>query len=223
MLPITSLLLAPWVLIAGGFQQSKAQEAPFTKEVEALVALDSRTHPKLGQILFIGSSSFTKWTDVGQYFPGYPILNRAFGGSTLPDVIHFADKVVFPHKPKQVVIYCGENDFAADSKLPAYVVKDRFVYLFGLIRSKFPNVPIAYVSMKPSPSRWSMRSKFIAANHWIAEYCSQQKEARFIDVWDAMLGPDGRPKPDIFLSDNLHMNAKGYKIWKPIIEPALVR
>jgi hypothetical protein len=36
-----------------------------------------------------------------------------------------------------------------------------------------------------------------------------------------MMGPDGLPKPDIFLADKLHMNEKGYAIWKEVIAPHL--
>ena len=32
---------------------------------------------------------------------------------------------------------------------------------------------------------------------------------------------DGTPKPDIFLDDKLHMNAKGYAIWKEVVLPFL--
>jgi lysophospholipase L1-like esterase len=38
-----------------------------------------------------------------------------------------------------------------------------------------------------------------------------------------MLGPDGLPKLDIFVADRLHMNRKGYELWKPIIGPVLVK
>ena len=35
-----------------------------------------------------------------------------FGGSTLVDVIRYSYHVILPYHPKQVVIYCGENDLA---------------------------------------------------------------------------------------------------------------
>lgn len=199
------------------------KELPFAREIAAFKEADRKNPPAKGQILFVGSSSFTRWTDVSNYFPGRKILNRAFGGSSLPDVIRYADDVIFPYNPKQIVIYCGENDLAGDPKLAAFVVYDRFVTLFNLIRSHLPNVPIAYVSMKPSPSRWTLRAKFIAANHWISDFCATQKSAKFINIWDAMLDENGRPKSDIFVSDNLHMKPAGYQIWKPIIEPFLLK
>jgi len=204
-------------------QPAKRVNAPFAQEIASFKARDKANPPEPGQILFIGSSSFTRWTDVGSYFPDRKILNRAFGGSTLPDVIRYVSDVVFPYRPKQIVIYCGENDLAGDPKLPAYKVYDRFVELFRLIRQRLPAVPIAYVSMKPSPSRWSLRAKFIAGNKWIADFCAHEKSASFINVWDAMLDDRGQPKANIFVSDKLHMNASGYRIWQPIIESFLLK
>jgi len=202
---------------------SQDKPVPYARDIAAFKAEDRKNPPAKGQILFIGSSSFTRWTDVQTYFPDFQILNRAFGGSTLPDVIRYVDDVVFPYQPKQVVIYCGENDFASDPKLEAPEVFNRFRTLFRLIRNRLPNVPIAYVSMKPSPSRWNMAMKFIAANRRIADYLARQKSGEFIDVWPAMLDENGRPKADIFVQDRLHMNASGYKIWQPIIERVLVK
>src|SRR5687767_4486166 len=86
---------------------------PFADDIAAFKKQDSIKFPAKNSILFIGSSSFTMWNDIRNYFPGYPIINRAFGGSSLPDLIRYASKIVFPYKPKQIVIYCGENDLAA--------------------------------------------------------------------------------------------------------------
>jgi lysophospholipase L1-like esterase len=37
-----------------------------------------------------------------------------------------------------------------------------------------------------------------------------------------MLQDDGSVMKDIFIADNLHMNAKGYAIWQKIIAPSLL-
>lgn len=198
------------------------QKPAFVDDIQKFVDADKKSPPAKGQTLFIGSSSFTNWKDAQAYFPKHKILNRAFGGSTLLDVLGYQNQVIFPYDPKQIVIYCGENDLAAgDQQLPAYAVLDRFTKLFGVIRSKYPTVPIAYVAMKPSPSRWHLRAKYIAGNKWIAEFLAGQKNTDFIDVWPVMLGPNGRPKPEIFIGDQLHMNAEGYKLWAPLIERVL--
>lgn len=203
------------------FTQAAPKEPPFFQDIQKFLAADRKNPPAKGQILFVGSSSFTKWTDVATYFPKHKILNRGFGGSSLTDVIRYQDQIIYPYQPKQIVIYCGENDIAGDPKLAAYEVYGRFLTLYRDIR-KHTSVPVSFISCKPSPSRWAMRSKFMAVNGWVHDLALSDKSLTYIDVWEAMLDKDRRPMPDIYLDDNLHMNAKGYKIWAKILEPTLL-
>jgi len=213
------------LLLAISINLATAQnhEPPFWNDIQAFKKADSAKLPPPHAILFVGSSSFTKWTDVSSYFPGYTIINRGFGGSSLPDVIRYANQIIFPYHPKQIVIYCGENDLAASDTVTAATVYKRFMVLFGLIRKELPGVPLIFISLKPSPSRWQLHEKMIAANDEIRDFLLKQKNAVFIDVYHKMLGADGTPIKDIFVEDNLHMNAKGYAIWQREIEPHLLK
>jgi lysophospholipase L1-like esterase len=202
---------------------AQTTQPPFRKEIDAFKKKDSVQMPAPNSILFVGSSSFTKWTDVQDYFPGYPILNRGFGGSSLPDLIRYVDEVIIPYNPKQIVIYCGENDVAASDTVTAQTVLKRFQQLFGLIRNKLPKVPVAFISLKPSVSRWKFEPVIVETNKLIKDFLKKQSKAVFINVHDAMLNADGSVMTDIFIADNLHMNAKGYKIWQPIIKKKLLR
>jgi lysophospholipase L1-like esterase len=199
-----------------------AQEPfPFWNDIRKFNTADSLAFPNSGQILFIGSSSFTMWRDVNEYFPGYQILNRAFGGSTLLDLMRYRYDVIFPYQPRQIVMYCGENDFAGNAQLSPVDVFGRFKALFLQIRARYPKVPFAYVSMKPSPSRRHLMPKFDEANQMIRKYLQTQTSAAFIDAYHAMLQKNGQPKPEIFLKDSLHMNAQGYRIWQKVMKPYL--
>lgn len=200
-----------------------AKAQPFANEIAAFKKQDSLSFPGRGKILFVGSSSFTFWKDVQEYFPEYPIINRGFGGSSLTDLIRYAPDVIFPYEPKQIVIYCGENDFAGDTSLYPSQVAQRFFDLFNLIRSRYKKVPIAYISMKPSPSRQHLMARFNVANVMIKNFLKKKRRTAYIDVYKAMLKENGLPKDEIFLADKLHMNAEGYKIWKKIIEPYLLK
>ncbi len=211
------------LLLCSATTNATAQTAPFHEEIQAFKKQDSLRFPASNQILFIGSSSFTRWTDMQDYFPGYPILNRGFGGSTLPDLIRYRYEILYAYQPKQVLIYCGENDFADNDTVSVATVVNRFTTLFNLLRSKYKNVPVAYVSMKPSPSRVHLLPKFIEANERIRQYLSTQTRTTFVNVYQDMLLPDGTVMKDIFLSDQLHMNAKGYAIWKKRIQKVLIK
>src|SRR5580765_3891060 len=124
---------------------------PFIDDIKVFKKQDSISFPPKQAILFVGSSSFTKWKDVADYFPGYTIINRGFGGSSLPDVIRYADDIIFPYQPKQIVIYCGENDLAASDTVSAQTVFERFKTLYEMIRKRLATEKIVYVSIKPSP------------------------------------------------------------------------
>lgn len=199
--------------------QSFAQ--PFINEIQKFRKDDSLSAPPANPILFVGSSSFRMWKDVKDYFPGYTILNRGFGGSGIPHVIQYADDVIFKYNPRQIVIYCGENDLGPDVK--GEYIATKFKELFQLIRSRMPGVPIAYISMKPSPRREKFLDAMKDGNKRIKKFLKKQKKAAYIDVYSAMRKEDGSLNTDLFLEDNLHMNSKGYKIWQPLIQPHLIK
>ena len=202
---------------------SSGQHPPFWNDIQAFKIKDSTSRPVAHQVLFAGSSSFTFWTDVQDYFPSVPILNRGFGGSSLLDLIRYKEEVLFAYNPKQIVLYCGENDFAANDTVSVETVITRFKMLFAIVRSRYKNIPFAYVSMKPSPSRQHLMPKFDAANNQIKIFLSKYRKTAFIDVYHKMLNPDGSPMAELFGPDKLHMNAKGYAIWQKEIEPHLLK
>lgn len=216
---ITTLLAA--ILFVSGL--CAQQQPAFFNDIQKFKQQDSISPPPQHAILFVGSSSFTKWTDVQNYFPGYTIINRGFGGSTLPDVIRYAPDVIYPYNPKQVVIYCGENDFVTSDTVSVTTVVNRFKQLFGMIRSKWANENVAFISFKPSPSRKKYWPKMIAANAQIKQFLAGYRNTSFIDVYHAMLVNDNQAIPSIFLSDSLHMKPEGYVIWQKLIQPVLVK
>ncbi|MGV8093889.1 MAG: glycosyl hydrolase 115 family protein [Mangrovibacterium sp.] len=201
---------------------NRERELRLKSDVQEFRKQDSIQAPLTNAILFMGSSSFTRWTDVQEYFPEYKIINRGFGGSMLTDQIKYAGDIVFPYRPKQIVIYCGENDLSKDT-VNAEMTFNRFRELYTLVRDSLKEVSVVYVSMKPSPRRKAILSDMVQANRMISDFLEKEKNARYVDVYFRMLKPDGYPKGEIFTADSLHMNAKGYVIWKEAIEPVLMK
>lgn len=200
-----------------------AQQPPFYPEIQHFKQLDSAHFPQKNSILFVGSSSFTKWTDIQEYFPAFPIINRGFGGSSLPDVIRYASDIIYPYAPKQVIIYCGDNDFASSDTVKAQTVVYRVQLLFNIIREILPNAPIDYVSIKYSPSRKNLWPKIKLANAGIERFFKGQKNAAFIDITKPMATKTSVVDSTLFLQDMLHMKPAGYQIWQKTIEPYLVK
>ena len=202
---------------------SCAQKPAFYDEIQSFRKQDSVAMPAKNSILFVGSSSFRMWTNIKDDFRMHSVINRGFGGSSLPDIIRYADQIIFPYQPAQVVIYCGDNDLAASDTVTSQIVFERFQTLFNMIRKQLPETAVAFVSIKPSPSRAHLLPKVIAANNLIKEFLKGQTKSAYIDVFSAMVDQQGNPKPDLFIDDRLHMNQKGYAIWVEIIGPYLIK
>lgn len=197
------------------------QGLPYENEIRTFLENDRLSPTPAGAIVFAGSSSFTMWTNVQDAFPDHTITNRAFGGSTLNDQILYAKNILIPLQPSQIVIYCGENDFAYDENLSATEVSDRFITLFDILRTHLPETRITYVSMKPSPSRWHLAHRFEKANILIEAFIEAQANASFVNIWPEMLYQNSYPDSSLFLEDMLHMNEKGYRLWQQKIEKEL--
>ncbi len=176
-----------------------------------------------GGILFVGSSSIRFWKTLGRDMHPLPVTNRGFGGSRLPALIHYADRIVYPHRPVAVVIYCGDNDMSVGRRRTPEEVLNDVVKLTGDIRAKLPEARIYYVSIKPSPSRMDCWPAMKKANMLVAEYMEGLPGMSFIDVSNAMFEPSGELKRGIFTWDRIHMNERGYALWTSIIRPVLVR
>ncbi|OWK73762.1 G-D-S-L family lipolytic protein [Flavobacteriaceae bacterium JJC] len=199
-----------------------AQNKPaFWDDIQHFKQLNKENPPPKNAVLLVGSSSFTMWKDVDAYFPEKVIVNRGFGGSSLYDLNFYSEELLKPYSPKQIIIYCGENDFAGNEKLKPREVFNRFKHFYAEIRKYYPEVPVAYVSIKLSPSRENLWPKFIETNSLIRKFMQRKENAEYIDITKAMTGPDGKIRKDLFLEDMLHMKPEGYQIWKKVMEPYL--
>ena len=187
-------------------------------EIAAFEAADRTNPPPKNCIAFVGSSSIRLWAGLNTDFPDFPVVNRGFGGSELADAVNFADRIITVYSPREVVVYSGANDIA-NGKAPELVFGD-FVALVEKIHRRLPTTGIAFIASAPNPKRWALVKNVRKLNSLVHAYCDANG-LMFIDVFPLMLGPDGLPKPDIFRDDKLHMNAKGYAIWKEAVRPYL--
>lgn len=193
------------------------QQLPYAADIERFEAADRESPPPQGGIVFVGSSSIRLWTTLAEDFPGLPVINRGFGGSRISHVLAYADRIIIPYRPRQVIVYAGENDLAGGGTYQQ-VVAD-FRALVDKLKAALPGVRIAWVSMKPSPSRWHLVDAMREGNRIIEAMAAEDSQLEYIDVFTRMLGPDGRPIPALFVADSLHMTAAGYELWREVIGP----
>jgi lysophospholipase L1-like esterase len=179
---------------------------------------DQTMPPPKGGILFLGSSSIRGW-NVKKWFPDLPVVNRGFGGSQICDSTHYADRLVTIHQPRLVVFYAGDNDIAA-GKSPEQV-RDDFRAFVEKVRKPQPELPIVFISIKPSIARWKLAEEIQEANRLIAADAKELGHIEYLDVWPAMLDETEQPQKTIFVDDGLHLNDAGYEIWTKLLRPLL--
>ncbi|MDF2439519.1 MAG: hypothetical protein JWN98_503 [Abditibacteriota bacterium] len=189
------------------------------EEIRAFEQADAQNPPLQDAILFAGSSSITMWTSVAEDFSEYRVINRGFGGSIIADSTQFADRILIPCRPRLIMLYAGDNDLAGG--LSPQQVEAEFRKFVATMHDALPQTFITYLSIKPSPSRWHLRAAAQQANRAIEAATHEDERLAFLDVASVMLGSDGRPRPDIFIEDDLHMNRRGYELWIPVIRAHL--
>jgi len=218
--PLALLVLACGILSVASVTADH-DSSRWEKYIARFEAADKKQMPQQDSILFIGSSSIRMWKTLEQDFPGLPVINRGFGGSQIADSNHFAGRIVHPYKPRQIVLYAGDNDIAA-GKSPETVLAD-FQQFMKTVHAKLPKTRISFIAIKPSLSRWKLSGKMAMANSLVRNACSKDKRLDYIDIWQPMLDDNGKPQPDFFLGDGLHLNAKGYALWTSIVKPHLAK
>jgi lysophospholipase L1-like esterase len=146
-------------------------------------------------------------------------LNRGFGGAHIAHVNYHFEDVVKKYNPKGIVFFCGTNDIAA-LKGPKETLIDLNIFI-NKVKSNLPNVPIFIIGIKPTMAREYLRDEEIQYNQAISDMSEEDNLVTYIDIWEAMLNEDGQPNSNLFVEDNLHINADGYKIWTSIVRKEL--
>ncbi len=218
--PAAGILLLACAGLVAATGPAPAAEPPaaltnrFESEIRAMARRDATNPPPAGPILFAGSSSIRMWKTLAADFPGRPVVNNGFGGAKMTDLLQAFDRVIAPYKPSALILYCGENDVAAGRD--AIATADDYPVLFRRCRALRADMRIAVIPMKPSIKRWSLWPALQAGNTRIAQHC-REAGVDVIDVVPEMLGPDGTPRPELFVADKLHMSADGYRIWTRLV------
>ena len=189
------------------------------KEIAGYEQADRTSPPPKGGLLFIGSSTIRLWKTLATDFPQQGVINRGFGGSQIVDSTHFAERIIFPYAPRMIFLRAGGNDIHA-GKSPELVFSD-FRAFVAKVHAKLPDTQIAYIALSPSIARWDEKEKGEALNRMIREYTREIPGLKYIAAESISLGPDGKPRPELFVADKLHFSPEGYKLLTESVRPHL--
>ena len=195
--------------------------ARWEDEIRAFEQLDMRARYAANSIVAVGSSSMKGWHDtIAADLAPLRIIPRGFGGSMMNDALYYADRIVLKYKPKAILLYEGDNDIA-HGVLPETAC-GKFNEFCTKAWADGAGTRIYVLSVKPSPSRQQFWPKMQELNALLAAECAKDERLTFIDTATPMFAPGGELRKDLFLGDELHMNAKGYEIWTTAVREAMI-
>jgi lysophospholipase L1-like esterase len=207
--------------VAGSQYATARDYSRWEKEVAAYEEADRRSPPPKGGILFIGSSTIRLWKTLAEDYPEHKVINRGFGGTEIVDSTHFADRLIFPHQPRQIFLRAGGNDIHA-GRTPRQVAAD-FAEFVRVVHERLPGTEILYIGVSPAPARWGESDKYRELNRLIREMALEMPRVGFVDAFDVSLTPEGRARPELFVKDRLHFAPEGYKLLAERVRPFLAQ
>ncbi|MBS1790147.1 MAG: hypothetical protein JST85_20655 [Acidobacteria bacterium] len=199
--------------------KAQTPENRFEKQVQAYETADKATPPPKNAILLVGDSQFFRWKTLAEDLPDYTVINRGIDSFQFSDILRFYNRIVLPYKPRMIVLHVGGND-VHNGKTAEQVLAD-FKTFVAKVRATQPKIPIAFTSITPGPGRWDEVDRRKQTNKLLKDYITTQKNLRFIDLWDAMLTPDGKPREELWVADRIHPNHEGYLLRVKIMRPLL--
>ncbi len=201
--------------------ENDADVLSWENDIKEFERRDSLETVPANAILFTGSSSIRLWSTIEEDMKPYPVITRGYGGAKLSDFAVYCERIIYPHQFKAIVLFIANDITGSDNDKSPQEVLTLFQYVVKKIREKYKDEPVFFVQITPTNSRWKVWNKISEANSLIKDYCSKEKSLYFIDTAHQFIGADGRPRGELFMTDQLHLNDQGYKLWSLIIKSKL--
>lgn len=211
--------ISAWLIVFAWRLNRELSPPPWENEITAFERKDLTNRPPDEAVLFVGSSTVAFWNTLRNDLPRFRVIRRGFGGAQMSDVVMYCSRIILPYKPVMVLVHAGGNDLA-EGQTPENVA-NHFKKLVRRIHLENPEIRIGFISLKPSPARWTLVKQIREVNRLIETYTRTDSRLLFIDVFDLMLTESGSPRKELYDPDGLHLSPAGYKLWADAVRPHL--
>ena len=207
--------MSDWLYTQLKINKGKKDEGVFkwVKDINRFDSLNAIEKYSDSAIMFIGSSYIRMWKNIREDLNYKEIIHRGFGGSNLRDVAYYIKRIVYPHHPKAIFIYVGNDIGATERDKAPDQVLELYKYVVKIIRDKYPATPITWLAISPSEKRWTVWDKIQETNNLVKAFTASQPNLFYIDAGQKYLGTDGKPVATFYRDDKMHYNEEGYKLW----------
>ncbi|MBR2668851.1 MAG: hypothetical protein IKE36_03535 [Solobacterium sp.] len=176
---------------------------------------------RTGEIIFYGPSNITYWYSLEKDMEPWKAQNHGMGGCTDPDMIQYAERLLYPFKPRAVLFQTGSNDLAM-GMTPLQILHNK-EKMYAEFLANMPQADLIIMSGLPLPNRTIFWKDTVKTNEYLKEMCDKHERLHFLDASEKMLTDHGEDRyrmydgsyanPALFRADGIHLNVKGHEVW----------
>jgi lysophospholipase L1-like esterase len=197
------------------FTQKPHPSEPSYFEIKNEMHTNEKIDP--GSMVFIGDSfmDLVNWNDL---FPDIKIVNRGISGDIIPGLTGRIGPVLAAG-PAKIFIIVGTNDI--NRGYPADTILYNYQLLLEKIQRNAPNTKVYIHSIAPTLYDASRPNSVIVDLNNRLKPLVEAYNYTFIDLFNS-LKSENNALIGALTFDGLHLNKKGYLVWKEVLEPYII-
>ena len=171
-----------------------------------------------GAIVFVGDSLIGGYK-VAEAFPDFKTANRGVGGEVTRGLLFRLKEDVIDLDPQAVVICSGSNDLSCKTN-PDFAVENLKVAIEQLHAAN-PKLPVIVCLITPRdvPTAPINDGALQQLNNGIKQLATGYPNVHIVDVFTPLATPEGKPIPEFFAKDGIHILPAGYAKWTGQLTP----
>lgn len=191
-------------------------------------------------VLLVGDSITQQWgspLDNGSRkdywkanFPTYRSINIGIGGDRIQHVLwRLEHGGVDGLEPKVVVLMIGNNNMFFTPETGVDAVAEGVQVCVKKLRHRFPKAEIIVTDILPAHAPKIRFYEDIKETNRAVDTLKldSDKHVHRLLLWKEFVQADGMLKPELFVTDKIHLSEAGYALWasrlKPLLDPLLAK
>lgn len=168
------------------------------------------------KIIFLGNS-ITEFCDWKKHLNDSTIINRGIAGDNTYGVLKRLNEVI-ARRPSKLFIEIGINDIAKN--VPDSIIAGNIFLIAKIVKDSLPGTTVFVCSILPTndavkkeyPDAFNKNTHVLNVNK-LLKYGQLKGRFIYIDIYKMLAGKNGKLNKKYSLSDGLHLNSIGYKLW----------
>lgn len=210
----------------GEFTVYVAQDKHSSEVGSLMTRYGKAAYPEEGRTLFMGDSFFDTnqfWTNfyTSAFYSDYNAFSMGISATTASQWYCYAQKLIFPYSPKNVVIHIGTNDIN-DNHDSVQAAEDAITDLLDLIHEELPETKVYFFGVEASVAFSYNLSIEKGVNALSVEYAKKNSTwCTYLDSPSQFAKVDGSADSSLLRADGLHPLLTSYVIYKNLLKGVL--